>query len=98
MLFYKIFLEHPLSTNNPQGYWCHGFFSVFNSLKGVWYMTLDIVHGLLPILFPFATSSFLIRTFAKLVQENRHQEEMRKYITAPVLEKLNDQLEMDHWN
>ena len=88
MTFHEIFLEHPQSTSKPQGYWSHFFFSVSNSLKGIWFMILGIIHGFLPILFPFSTSSFLIRTFVKLVQSNRHQKELRKYIDEETLDDI----------
>ena len=88
MIFHKIFLEHPQSTSKPQGYWSHFFFSVSNSLKGIWFMILGIIHGFLPILFPFSTSSFLIRTFVKLVQSNRHQKELREYIDEETLDDI----------
>ena len=88
MIFHKIFLEHPQSTSKPQGYWSHFFFSVSNSLKGIWFMILGIIHGFFPILFPFSTSSFLIRTFVKLVQSNRHQKELRKYIDEETLDDI----------
>lgn len=92
MAWYKMFLEHPQSTSNSQGYWCHGFFSVFNSLKGIWFMLLGIIHGIFPIVFPFSTSSFIIKSFAKLVQADRHQEEMKKYIDSDTLAKINKQI------
>ena len=92
MVWYKIFLEHPQSTKNPQGYWSHGYFSVTNSLKGLWFMLLGIIHGVFPIVFTFSTSSYLIRSFAKLVQAERHQEELKKYIDSDTLEKLNKQI------
>ena len=92
MAWYKMFLEHPQSTNNPQGYWCHGFFSVINSLKGMWFMLLGIIHGILPIVFTFSTSSFIIKSFVKLVQAERHQEEMKKYIDSDTLAKINKQI------
>ena len=88
MTFYNIFLEHPQSTSEPQGYWSHFLFSVVNSFKGVWFMLLGIIHGFLPILFPFSTSSFFIKTFVKLVQSDRHQGELRKYIDEEILNDI----------
>ena len=91
MVWYKIFLDHPHSTNQSQGYWCHGFFSVFNSLKGIWFMILGVIHGILPIAFTFSTSSIIIKSFAALVNSERHEEELRKYIDSDTLAKINKQ-------
>ena len=87
-LFRRIFLEHPNDTDNPQGYWAHAKFSIINSLKGIAYMKAGIVHGIFPILFPFTTSSWIIRSFAKLVESNRHGEEIDKYISIELVRKL----------
>jgi hypothetical protein len=88
MLFYKIFLEHPNDTDNPQGYCAHGKFSAVNSLKGIVYMLAGVVHGIFPILFPFTTSSWIIRSFIKLVESERHEEELDKYISSQFARKL----------
>jgi hypothetical protein len=87
-LFRKIFLDHPNDTDNPQGYWAHGKFSIINSLKGILYMKAGIIHGLFPILFPFTTSSWIIRSFVKLVESDRHKEELDKYISLLLIRKL----------
>ena len=87
-LFRKIFLDHPNGTDNPQGYWAHGKFSIINSLKGILYMKAGIIHGLFPILFPFTTSSWIIRSFVKLVESDRHKEELNKYISLSLTRKL----------
>ena len=87
-LFRRIFLDHPNGTDNPQGYWAHGKFSIINSIKGILYMKAGIIHGLFPILFPFTTSSWIIRSFAKLVESDRHKEELDKYISLSLTRKL----------
>ena len=87
-LFRRIFLDHPNDTDNPQGYWAHGKFSIINSLKGILYMKAGIIHGLFPILFPFTTSSWIIRSFVKLVESDRHKEELDKYISLLLIRKL----------
>ena len=87
-LFRKIFLDHPNGTDNPQGYWAHGKFSIINSIKGILYMKAGIIHGLFPILFPFTTSSWIIRSFVKLVESDRHKEELDKYISLSLTRKL----------
>jgi hypothetical protein len=86
--WYKIFLEHPNSTDNPQGYWSHGLFSIKNSLKGLWYMKLGVIHGLIPYFFPFSTSSHLIRSFKILVKSERHKDELRQIIDENTLAQL----------
>ena len=87
-LFYKIFLEHPNDTVNPQGYWDHGRFSVLNSIKGIVYMLAGVVHGIFPILFSFTTSSWIIRSFVKLVESDRHKDELRKYVSQKLVRQL----------
>ena len=91
LTWYSIFLDHPHSTDKPQGYWCHAYFSVTNSLKGTWYMLLGVIHGILPIAFTFSTSSFIIKSFATLVNSERHEKELRKYIDSDTLAKINKQ-------
>jgi len=83
-VWYRIFLKHPKSTTHPQGYWTHGMFSVVNSIKLVWYALLGIVHGVIPCLFPFNTSSAIIRSFVKLVRSERHKKELERYVTEDV--------------
>ena len=51
-------------------------------------MKAGIIHGLFPILFPFTTSSWIIRSFAKLVESDRHKEELDKYISLSLTMKL----------
>ena len=92
MVWYKMFLEHPQSTDNPQGYWCHAYFSVVNSLKGMWYMLLGITHGIFPNIFTFSTSSFIIKSFAKLVMAERHREELKEHIDSDTLAEINKQV------
>ena len=75
----NIFTEHPQSTDNPQGYWAHGFFSFTNSMVLLWFCLLGIVHAVFPFIFKFDTSSAIIRSFKKLVKSNRHKSELMKY-------------------
>ena len=87
-LFRRIFLEHPNDTDNPQGYCALAKFSILNSIKGIVYMKAGILHGIFPILFPFTTSSWIIRSFAKLVESERHKDELDKYIPIELVRKL----------
>ena len=90
-LWYKLFLEHPHSSDNPQGYWAHGKFSITNSFKGILYMKAGIIHGIFPFLFPFTTSSWIIRSFVKLVQSQRHADELKQLVSTEVIDLLEDQ-------
>ena len=87
-----LFLEHPHRTKNPQTYWEHGAFSVGNSLKLMFFCLLGVVHGLVPRLFPFSTSSAIIRSFCKLVASERHEEEFRTLMPMVVIEELQKAL------
>ena len=89
---YRIFIEHPRSTDNPQSYWAHGVFSVVNSTRGLWYMLVGIIHGLIPYFFPFSTSSFIIRSFKKLVESRRHRDELQQILDYEFLKKLDEEL------
>jgi len=91
-LWYRIFLKHPHSTDNPQGYWSHGIFSIKNSLKGLWYMMAGVIHGLIPYFFPFSTSSYLIRSFKTLVKSERHKDELRQIIDEDTLAQLREEI------
>ena len=76
---HKLFIEHPNSTENPQGYWAHCLFSLTNSVILLWFCLLGIVHSFFPFIFKFNTSSAIIRSFKKLVKSNRHWPELKKY-------------------
>ena len=89
---YRIFVKHPRSTHNPQSYWAHGAFSIFNSTRGLWYMLVGIIHGIVPCLFPFSTSSFIIRSFKKLVESRRHREELQQILDYKFIAKLDEEL------
>ena len=75
----NIFLTHPHETDNPQGYWEHGIFSIANCLVLIWFSLLRIIHGICPFMFKFSTSSAIIRSFKRLVLSNRHADELEKY-------------------
>ena len=92
LIWYNLFLEHPNSTNSPQGYWSHGIFSVVNSTMGLVYMIAGIIHGVFPYVFPFATSSLIIKAFIKLVQSKRHKKELEKYISSDILLEIKNQI------
>ena len=88
---FKMFQEHPKSGDNPQGYCEHGSFSIWNSSKLIFFGLLGIIHGILPCIFKFSTSSAVIRSFRTLVLSRRHGEELRKYISKEDIKKLTEQ-------
>ena len=90
-VYRKMFLDHPNQGNNPQGYCEHGMFSIWNSTKLIFFGLLGIIHGILPCVFKFSTSSAVIRSFRTLVLSRRHKEELRKYISKQDIEKLTEQ-------
>ena len=75
----KLFTEHPNSTDRPQGYWKHFLFSFTNSVTLLWYSLLGVIHSVFPFVFPFNTSSAIIRSFKKLVLSQRHDPVLMKY-------------------
>jgi len=88
-IIYKIFLEHPNSTDNPQGYLAHGIFSGTISIKLVGFGLLGVIHGIIPCVFKFSTSSYVIRSFVILARSNRHKKEIKKYVSQEVLNQLS---------
>ena len=76
---HNLFMEHPNSTENPQGYWAHCLFSLTNSMILLWFCLLGIVHSFFPFVFKFSTSSAIIRSFKKLVKSKRHGPELVEY-------------------
>ena len=75
----KFFIEHPQSTDNPQGYWEQCLFSFTNSVILLWFCLLGVIHSFFPFAFKFSTSSAVIRSFKKLVLSERHGPELEKY-------------------
>ena len=55
-------------------------------------MLAGIIHGIFPCLFPFTTSSWIIRTFVELVSSNRHPEELQQYLSPNFLDELRKQI------
>jgi hypothetical protein len=72
---------------NPQTYTEHGIFAIANSLILIIAGTKGIIHGLLPFLFPFATSTTLIKSFKKLVDSQRHSRELQEIMPEDYLYK-----------
>jgi len=72
------FTKHPRDTENPQGYWKHGIFALINSLILIYAGLIGIIHAVLPFLFPFTTSTIVIRSFKKLVASRRHKAELKR--------------------
>jgi len=90
--WYKLFIEHPRSTDNPQGYWAHFLFGAVNSIRGLWYMFVGVIHGFVPYFFPFSTSSFIIRSFKKLVESHRHRDELQRILDFEFIRQLDEEL------
>ena len=72
---------------SPQSYYAHCSFAVKNSLILIFGGILGIIHGLLPFLFPFHTSSIVIHSFRKLVDSKRHKHELRELLSEGYLLK-----------
>ena len=72
---------------NPQSYYSHCMFSVKNSLILIFGGVLGVIHGVLPFLFPYHTSSILVHSFRKLVDSKRHKHELREILPEGYLLK-----------
>lgn len=85
------FTKHPSETKNPQGYWKHGTFAFVNSLILIFAGLIGIIHSIFPFLFPFFTSTIVIRSFYKLVRSKRHIDELNVELpTDYILPKYKD--------
>lgn len=82
-----IWTDHPNTIDNPQGYWAHLGFAFWNSLKLIFAGLIGLIHAVFPFLFPFFTSTMLIRSFRGLVYSNRHRDELRKELPEGFLNK-----------
>jgi len=71
------FTKHCYSTENPQTYWAHCRFAFTNSFMLIWIGIAGCVHAILPPLFPFYTSTRVIRSFGELVDSRRHESELK---------------------
>lgn len=74
----KLFTEHAADTENPQTYWQHGAFAIWNSLRLIWAGIAGVIHGIFPWWFKFYTSTAVIKSFKKLVESRRHKDELEK--------------------
>ena len=76
----SIWTDHPRATDNPQGYWAHAAFAGRNSLIIIFAGLVGLIHAAFPFLFPFFTSTVVIRSFKKLVDSRRHEPELRREV------------------
>ena len=74
--FLSIFTEHPQQTRSPQSYLKHGTFAIYNSLILIIAGSAGIIHGIIPKLFPFYTSTTVIHSFQKILTSGRHDNEI----------------------
>lgn len=78
-----LFTRHPAETENPQSYWAHGFFAARNSARLLLAALAGLVHAVFPFLFPFYTSTTVIKTYQGLVDSRRHKAEIERYRSEP---------------
>lgn len=75
---HKLLTEHPGDTANPQSYWQHGRFAGWNSLILIYGGILGVIHAFLPFIFPFNTSTIVIKSFMKIAKSGRHTAELKR--------------------
>ena len=73
---YRFFNDHPQQTSSPQSYLNHGIFAIWNSFNLIISGFAGIIHGFIPRIFPFYTSSVVIQSFHKLLKSGRHNNEI----------------------
>lgn len=81
------FTDHPNDTENPQTYLEHGKFAFINSLVLIIAGIAGVIHAIFPFLFPFKTSTIIIKSFKKLVDSGRHKKELNKEIPKDYIDK-----------
>lgn len=62
---------------NSQDYLTHCRFACMNSAILIYGGVIGIIHGLLPFLFKFTTSSIVIESMRKLIISGRHKKEIK---------------------
>ncbi len=72
------FTKHTKETTNPQTYLEHGKFAFINSFILVLAGLAGMIHAIFPFIFPFTTSTIVIKSFKKLVDSGRHKAELNK--------------------
>ena len=65
------------SGASPQTYSEHAIFAIANSAILIVAGVKGVIHGVLPFLFPFSTSSTVIKSFKKLIDSGRHRQELK---------------------
>lgn len=90
----KLFNQHPNGTFNKLTYMEHAIFSIYNSFNLIISGIIGIIHGIFPFLFPFYTSSVVIKSFINIITSQRHNNELlyyfNKYDNNTVLEFVFD--------
>ena len=77
----KISKDHLNNSGaSPQTYSEHAIFAIANSSILIVAGIKGVIHGVLPFLFPFSTSSTVIKSFKKLIDSGRHRQELKALI------------------
>lgn len=77
----KISKDHLNNSGaSPQTYSEHAIFAIANSAILIVAGIKGVIHGVLPFLFPFSTSSTVIKSFKKLIDSGRHRQELKALI------------------
>jgi hypothetical protein len=78
------------SGASPQTYSEHAIFAIANSSILILAGIKGVIHGVLPFLFPFSTSSTVITSFKKLVDSKRHTKELNELMPEYIYKKHLD--------
>lgn len=81
----KLHLEN--EGQSPQSYTDHCRFACINSAILIYGGVIGVIHGFLPFLFKFQTSSIVIKSMCKLIDSGRHKKELRAMSEGYVLQK-----------
>jgi len=84
----KISKDHLNNSGaSPQSYSEHAIFAIANSAVLIVAGIKGIIHGVLPFMFPFSTSSTVISSFKKLIDSGRHRKELKQIIPEDYIYK-----------
>ena len=78
------FNDHPNQTKNPQSYCKHAYFAIYNSFYLMFAGFIGMFHGVFPFCFPFYTSTVVVQSFKKLLESQRHNNEVHEVLRGGV--------------
>lgn len=83
---FNFLTDHIKDTENPQTYKQHFDVAFYNSAKLLWSGIQGMIHAIFPWIWPFKTSTQIIKSVKILIDTSRHKAEFRAIIPIGYLE------------